>query len=286
MTNQTENRPEMDFCENQTAAGAGQTAKAALEERCGADDNLQKIDEVAARTGLSFSEAKDCLETFDYDIVETLAAIDREKNKENAEAKQRMKEKYDDAVDYGKEKYENFKDFSKEKYADLKDFGKDSYDQIKSKIESGDVKIELDQVYDKLKDAATRSVQVTSDGKKIPAGILGAGAVSLLFPLHKSKTLAALGLGAVGAWAMKKHMGDESLAAGIKRGVEKFTDNLADSFNGLTSSNGDDNCFIITVDDDFTPSVEVESIEDTDAEAEAADDLAAECGCDTADEEQ
>ena len=273
MTNQTENRPEMDFCENQTAAGAGQTAKAALEERCGADDNLQKIDEVAARTGLSFSEAKDCLETFDYDIVETLAAIDREKNKENAEAKQRMKEKY-----------ENFKDFSKEKYADLKDFGKDSYDQIKSKIESGDVKIELDQVYDKLKDAATRPVQVTSDGKKIPAGILGAGAVSLLFPLHKSKTLAALGLGAVGAWAMKKHMGDESLAAGIKRGVEKFTDNLADSFNGLTSSNGDDNCFIITVDDDFTPSVEVESIED--AEAEAADDLAAECGCDTADEEQ
>ena len=93
MTNQTENRPDMHFCENQTAAGAGQTAKAALEERCGADDNLQKIDEVAARTGLSFSEAKDCLETFDYDIVETLAAIDREKNKENAEAKQRRKEK-------------------------------------------------------------------------------------------------------------------------------------------------------------------------------------------------
>ena len=236
------------------------------------DIRLHKIDEIVARTGLSFSEAKECLEAFDYNIVETLAAIDEEKSNESEEAKQKLKEKY-----------EFFKNFSKEKYSDIKDFSKESCGQIKNKMQNGDLEIELDQIYGKLKDAACQPVQVTSDGKKLPAGVLGASAVSLLYPLHKSKALAALGLGAVGVWAMKKHAeqngkanvfgnAPQNISQSLKNTIDKFTRNFADSFNGLTAGNDDDNCFIITVEDDFSSKNRAQESDEAEKLGESFDD--------------
>ncbi|MGI5824272.1 MAG: hypothetical protein ACOX7J_01750 [Bacillota bacterium] len=203
---------------------------------------LDKIDEVMRRTKLSFAEAKDCLEAFDYDIVETLAAIDEEFRAEAADIKQRRRQRYNDA-----------KDFGREKYADFKDFGKESFNDIRDRLKGSTVKSELGKMCGKIKDAASTPVEVTKSGKKLPAGILGAGAVSLLYPLHKSKALTALGLGAIGVWAAKKQLDNEETKAGIKAAADSFSQNFADSFNGLTGGKKDDNCFIITVDDDFQP---------------------------------
>lgn len=212
---------------------------------------LGKIDEVMKRAKLSFNEAKDCLEAFDYDIVETLSALEEERRAQTAEAKQKLREKYNDAKDFGKEKYEDIKDFSKEKYADFKDFSKTNYHDLKRKMNNFSARDDIGDAYKKVKDVVGKPVGIPKTGKKLPAGILGAGAVSLLYPLHKSKVLAALGIATIGAWAVGKKVNNEEVKTNIKSAVDTFSRNVADSFKGLTGD--DDNCFIITVDDDFQP---------------------------------
>jgi hypothetical protein len=212
---------------------------------------LGKIDEVMKRAKLSFNEAKDCLEAFDYDIVETLSALEEERRIQAAEAKQKLREKYNDAKDFGKEKYEDIKDFSKEKYADFKDFSKESYHDIKRKMNNFSARDDVGKACKKVKDVVGKPVEIPKTGKKLPAGILGAGAVSLLYPLHKSKVLAALGIATIGAWAVGKKVNNEEVKTNIKSAVDTFSRNVSDSFKGLAGD--EDNCFIITVDDDFQP---------------------------------
>lgn len=211
---------------------------------------LAKIDEVAARTDLSFSQAKTRLEAYDYDLVDTLAAIDEEAQRAAADSRARRRHYYDLAKGFGKEKYGQAKDFSKEQYDKLKDFGQKSQNDLRKKLHTGQIKTEAKNLCGKVKDTAATPVKITKGGRTLPAGVLAAGLLPLLYPLHKSKALAALGAGAVGVWAVSKQLRNEELKTSLKNSMDHFSQNLADSLNGLTA---DRDCFVIPVDAHFQP---------------------------------
>lgn len=214
-----------------------------IECDCGGDwDNeirLDKIDEVMARTKLSFSEAKAVLEKYEYDIVEALAAIDEAKQAEYEEAKQKIRERYEDA-----------KDFSREKYEELKAGGLDGYNNMKNKIKEKDLPGQMSKVRDKAKAAVSAPVRITKGGKEVPAGIFGAGLASLLYPLHKSKGVAAAGLTVVGAWLINKGKNNPEMKDGIKNAVDGFSRNISESFSGW--GKGESECFTIHLNNDGT----------------------------------
>lgn len=197
---------------------------------------LDKIDEIVARTKLSFSEAKAVLEEHDYDLIEALVAIDEAKKQEKAEKKQKIREKYEDA-----------KDFSHEQYEKIKTGSVDGYNELKEKIKNLDFKEEIHSVYGKAKDVVSTPIKVTKDGKELPAGVIGAGLVTLLYPLHKSKGAAAAGLGAIGAWAVAKQKDNEQL----KGMVSDFSRNFSESFGNMSKK--EDDCFTIKVDENHHP---------------------------------
>lgn len=207
---------------------------------------LDKIDEVAARTKLSFSEAKAVLEKYEYDIVEALAAIDEAKQAEYEDAKQKIRERYEDAKDFGREKYQ-----------ELKAGGVDGYNNVKNKIKEQDFKGQMGKVCEKAKAVALSPVQITKGGKKVPAGIFGAGLASILYPLHKSKGVAAAGLTVVGAWLIAKGKNNPEMKDGIKNAVGGFGRNVSKSFSGW--GKGDDDCFTIRVDEKGSATVQTDS---------------------------
>ena len=234
---------------------------------CEADDccedweneiRLDKIDEVVKRTGLSFSEAKDILEKFDYDLVEALAAVDAACQQEYEDTKQKAWDKYQDAKDFGREKYEQ-----------LKNESIDGYNEIKDKIKDTDFKAEFDKAYGKVKDVVGKPVKVTKGGKTLPAGVVGAGIAAVLYPLHKSKGVAAAGAAAIGAWAIAKQKNNTELKDGIKNAVDGFGRNFSESFGGMKIN--DDDCFTIKVDEGYHPQPAEENC-DCGCECEAPED--------------
>ena len=225
----------------------------AVDFDCGEDwENeirLDKIDEVMARTKLSFSEAKAVLEKYEYDIVEALAAIDEAKQAEYEEAKQKIRDRYEDA-----------KDFSREKYEELKAGSVNGYNNVKNKIKEQDLKGRMGEACDKVKAAAASPVRITKGGKEVPAGIFGAGLASLLYPLHKSKGVAAAGLTVVGAWLVKKAKDNPEMKDGIKNAVDGFSRNMSESFSGWGKD--DDDCFTIRLDENGGAVVQTDAAED------------------------
>lgn len=197
---------------------------------------LNKIDELTARTKLSFSEAKEVLKEYDYDLIEALAAVDLAEKQRKAENKQKIGEKYNDAKDFGYEQYEK-----------LKTAGVEGYNDIKEKIKNTDFKEDFKDVYNKTKEVIGTPVKIGKTGKKLPAGVVGAGFVALLYPLHKSKGAAAVGLGAVGAWAVAKQKNNEQL----KGMVGNFGRNFSESFGTMNQKESD--CFTVKVDKNDIP---------------------------------
>lgn len=232
----TEERKNFQIPNNETVAAASTETTAKPPEET---VRLAKIDEVADRTGLSFSQAKARLEAYEYDLVDTLSAIDEEEQQAAADSRARRRQYYEQAREFGKEQYDK-----------IKDFGQKNRDNLQEKLHANQIKLEVKKACGKVKDAAATPVKITKGGRTLPVGVLAAGALPLLYPLHKSKTLAALGAGAVGIWIVNKQLHNEKLKTSLKNGMDHFSQNLADSLNGLTAAQ---DCFVIPVDEHFHP---------------------------------
>ena len=152
-------------------------------------EQLQKIDVMMKRENIGFLAAKAALEQQDYQLLAALAEIEEQKKQEKLAEIARLKEKYvEPCLDSLKQGWQNLKDCTQ--------------DQVQC--------CDWAVMWQEIKDGLTAPVEMGKTGDQpmqLPAGLVGAGVLLALHPLHKSKAVTALAGLTWGAWYLNKNHG-------------------------------------------------------------------------------
>ncbi len=161
---------------------------------------LDKIDEIMERTGMEFLEAKAKLDENNGSVIAAITRIEQERQEKREAKKAELKEKYWDNT---KDNIENLKGYVKEK-CDM---------------------VNPEELVEEIKTGLKKPVSIGQVGNKkvqFPAGVVGAGIVTALYPFHRSKALTAASAAALGAWFFGSNHGLSKTKMAIKKATEEF----------------------------------------------------------------